>query len=110
MGVVEPVIAGSPVMAVQQVLNLSSCDALSTDYGYAIRADVTETGRRASTGNLVRAITDGEMISRDIASSLINQTALATSEDLRWGMLWSVLVYPGVQMMALICSDGLGSA
>jgi hypothetical protein len=63
-----------------------------------------------NTGGLVRAITDGEMNVRDMAFPSINQTALATSEDLRWGIFWPVLVYPGVQMVALICNDGLGSA
>ena len=65
---------------------------------------------RANEDGPVRGKTDGEMKAREIASSLFNQTAFATSEDLRWGMLWSVLVYPGVQMMAVICSDGLDSA
>jgi hypothetical protein len=55
-------------------------------------------------------MTDGEMNVRDVVSSLINHTALATSEDLRWGMIWPVLVSPGVQMIALICNGGLGSA
>jgi hypothetical protein len=59
---------------------------------------------------LVKAMTDGEMNVRDVVSSLISHTALATSEDLRWGMIWPVLVSPGVQMIALICNGGLGSA
>lgn len=86
---------------------LSSCDALCALRGHA---DVTETGRRANTDSFVRAMTDGEMNVRDMVSSLINQTALATSEDLRRGMLWPLLVSPRVQKMALICNDGLGSA
>jgi hypothetical protein len=55
-------------------------------------------------------MTDGEMNVRDVVSSLINHTALATSEDLRWSMIWPVLVSPGAQMIALICNGGLGSA
>ena len=59
----------------------------------------------------VKAMTDGKMNVRDIASPSINHIPLATSEDLRWGMLWPVLVSArGVQMIALICDDGLGSA
>jgi hypothetical protein len=91
-------------------LCLSSCDALCADRGHALHADITETSRRANTDSLVKAMTDGEMNVRDMVSSLINQTALATSEDLRRGMLWPLLVSPRVQMMALICNGGLGSA
>jgi hypothetical protein len=54
-----------------------------------------------------KALTDGKMNVRDMTSSVINQTALATSEDLRWGIFWPVLVSPGVQMIALICNGGL---
>lgn len=54
--------------------------------------DYAENIMRTNTDAFVRAITDGEMKVRDMVSSLINQTALATSEDLRWGILWPVLV------------------
>lgn len=47
---------------------------------------------RSNTDVFVRAMTDGEMKARDMVSSLINHTALATSEDLRWDILWPVLV------------------
>jgi hypothetical protein len=95
------------VKAIQQVCVLSSCDALSADCGRAIHADVTETSRRANTDDTAKALTDGEMDARDMTSPVINQTALATSEDLRWGIFWPVLVSPGVQMIALICNGGL---
>jgi hypothetical protein len=37
-------------------------------------------------------MTDGEMSVRDVDSSVISHTGLATSEDLRWGMFSAVLV------------------
>jgi hypothetical protein len=72
-----------------------------------MNADVTETCRRANMDDTAKALTDGKMNVRDMTSSVINQTALATSEDLRWGIFWPVLVSPGVQMIALICNGGL---
>jgi hypothetical protein len=62
------------------------------------------------TNSLANDMTDGEIDVRDVASSLINHTALATSEDLRWGMIWPVLVSPGAQMIAWLCNGGLGTA
>jgi hypothetical protein len=79
-----------------------------------IRGCLVETAvveARANTYRFVTPMTDGEMKVRHMPSSSINQTALATSEDLRWGMIWPLLVcLSGVQMNDSTCSDGLGSA
>jgi hypothetical protein len=47
---------------------------------------------QTNADTFVKAMTDGEMNARDMVYSLINHITLATSEDLRWGMLWPDLV------------------
>jgi len=88
-----------------------SCEALSIGQGQTFYADYAWKGRRANADSFVKAMTGGDMNVRDIASPLINHIPLATSEDLRWGRLWPVLVsVRGVQVIASICDGGLGSA
>lgn len=71
---------------------LPSCDAFPVGWGHILRAGSMERGWQANVGTFVKGMTDGEMNGRDMASLMINQTASATSEDLRWGRLWPVLV------------------
>jgi hypothetical protein len=70
----------------------SICENLFIGQVQASLAEYARKGKRANADVLVKAMTDGEMNARDMASPLINHIPLATSEDLRWGMLWLVLV------------------
>jgi hypothetical protein len=65
-------------------LPIGPVEAFLPEYG--------RTDRRANAKVSVKAMTDGETHARDMASPSINHIPLATSEDLRWGMLWLVLV------------------